>query len=85
MEKINEPLNLTTLLRQFEELKNLISNNNTKPHLTKRETAEFFDVSLNCITDWTRKGLIKAYYVGQRVYYKRTELESVLFNSKDVA
>lgn len=52
------------------------------PHLTRRQTAEFFGVSLNCVNDWTRKGILKAYKVGQRTYYKRSELMQVMFNQK---
>jgi excisionase family DNA binding protein len=52
------------------------------PHLTRRETAKFFGVSLNCINDWTRKGILRAYKVGQRTYFKRSELVQVMFNQK---
>lgn len=52
------------------------------PHLSRKETAKFFGVSLNCVNDWTRKGILKAYKVGQRTYYKRSELMQVMFNQK---
>ena len=49
-------------------------------HLTRQETAKYFDVSLNCINDWCKKGILTPYKVGQRTYFKRSECESVLFN-----
>jgi hypothetical protein len=52
------------------------------PHLTRRQTAEFFGVSLNCVNDWTRKGILTAFKVGQRTYYKRSDLLQVMFNQK---
>ncbi len=52
------------------------------PHLTRRETAKFFDVSLNCVNDWVRKGILKPYKVGQRTYFSRSELLQVMFNRK---
>jgi hypothetical protein len=52
------------------------------PHLTRRQTADFFGVSLNCVNDWTRKGILKSYKVGQRVFFKRSELLQVMFNQK---
>lgn len=61
---------------------NLKSGNDEKPNLTRKETAELFNVSLNCINDWTRKGFLTAYKVGQRTYYKRSECLQVMFNQK---
>jgi len=52
------------------------------PHLTRRQAAAFFDVSLNCINDWTRKGILKSYKVGQRTFYRRSELLQIMFNQK---
>jgi DNA-binding transcriptional regulator YiaG len=52
------------------------------PHLTRRQTAEFFGVSLNCVNDWERKGILKGYKVGQRKFFKRSELMQVMFNQK---
>ena len=79
---------LTTLIKEgikseLTELKNVLNPESLEsPHLTRRETAIFFGVSLNCINDWTRKGILKAYKVGQRTYFKRSELLQVMFNQK---
>ncbi len=53
---------------------------NRAEHLTRKETAQFFDISLNCLNDWCRKGIVTPYKVGQRTYFKKTELMHVLFN-----
>jgi hypothetical protein len=53
---------------------------NPKPHLTRKETAQYFGVSLNCINDWCNKGILIPYKVGQRTYFKRSELVQVMFN-----
>ena len=60
------------------KVKNLNSTN--KPHLTRKETAKFFDVSLNCINDWSKKGILEPKKVGQRTYFMKTDLLDVLFN-----
>lgn len=49
-------------------------------HLTRKETAQFFNISLNCLNDWCRKGIVTPYKVGQRTYFKRSELVHVIFN-----
>lgn len=79
---------LTNLIKEgikseLTELKKTLNNESLEsPHLTRRETAKYFGVSLNCINDWTRKGILKAYKVGQRTYFKRSELLQVMFNQK---
>ena len=55
-------------------------NQTDKPHLTRKETANFFDVSLNCINDWSKKGILKPIKVGQRTYFSKSHLLDVLFN-----
>ena len=59
------------------KIKNLISTD--KPHLTRKKTATFFDVSLNCINDWSKKESLKPFKVGQRTYFKKSDLLDVLF------
>ena len=71
---------LTTQLKEVFTSIELNPNSSNKPHLTRRETAQFFDVSLNCLNDWSKKGILKPFKVGQRVYYSRQECINVLFN-----
>jgi hypothetical protein len=68
-------------LQEFSQTSNQKTDNLT-PHLTRRETAKYFGVSLNCINDWCRKGILTPYKVGQRTYFKRSELVQVMFKHK---
>ena len=56
-----------------------------KEFLTRKETAEFFDVSVVTIHAWIKEGLITSYKMGNRTYFKRSELIEQLLNSKTVA
>ena len=56
-----------------------------KPHLTRKETAGFFDVSVNCINNWVNNGILSAYKVGQRTYFRKSELIEVMFNNQKIA
>ena len=47
-------------------------------YITRREVAKLFKISLVTVHDWTRKGLLSAYKIGNRVYYKRAEVEGAL-------
>ncbi len=55
----------------------------SKPHLTRKETAKFFGVSLNCINDWSNKRILKPKKVGQRTYSKKTDISMTLFGKED--
>jgi len=43
-------------------------------YLTRSEVAQLLKVDLSTIHNWTKKGKIKAYGIGNRVYYKRHEI-----------
>ena len=44
-------------------------------YLSRQEVADLLKVDLSTIHNWTKKGKLKAYGIGHRVYYKRQELE----------
>ena len=46
--------------------------------LTREETAKLLKVSLTTLWNWTKKGKIPAYGIGNRVYYKRGEIMNAL-------
>ena len=53
----------------------------TKELLTRKETAQFFDVSLVTIHDWCKSDILKPYKVGNRTYFKRVEVMEVVSRS----
>ena len=46
--------------------------------LTREETAKMLSVSLVTLWDWTRKDLIPAYRIGNKVRYKKSEVSEAL-------
>lgn len=74
----------TELLKFAANPKVKYLNLTNKPHLTRKETAKFFDVSLNCINDWSKKGILKPKKVGQRTYFKKTDILITLFGKEDI-
>jgi hypothetical protein len=46
--------------------------------LTREETLAFLKVDSTTLWNWTRKGKVKAYGLGKRRYYKKSELISGL-------
>lgn len=44
--------------------------------LTKREVAEYFQVSTKSIEGWTKSGWLKSYRIGNQIRFKRKEVEN---------
>lgn len=63
---------------QLTELKQNFEPKMPTEYLTRREVAEMLKCDLSTIHNWTKKGKIKPYGIGNRVYYKRHEVEAVL-------
>ncbi len=47
-------------------------------YMTRNEVRDYFCVDLSTIHNWTKRGKLKAYGFGGRVYYKRAEVEAGL-------
>lgn len=82
------PKELTALISEGVKthIENLLIQHSGQPaigkeFLSRKETAEFFGVSLVCIHDWIKKGIITPYKTGNRTYFNRAELVQQLFNS----
>jgi len=68
----------------FQELTKQIEVKNQKHEkefLTRAETAKFFNVSLVTIHDWQKNGILKVYKMGNRSFFKYSELLETLYNS----
>jgi len=80
-----ENLSSDLLLAQFKGLHNRIEHleKNLQPKeptklMTRQEVAEFLSIALVTVSDWTKKGILKSYKYGNRVYFKRSEVEAGL-------
>ena len=46
--------------------------------ITRKEVVSYLRVSFPTIDNWTKKGILRAYYMGNRVYYKKEEIFKTL-------
>ena len=60
--------NITELQKELE------SKKFTEELLTREETCQFLKIDSSTLWSWTNKGKVKAYGIGARRYYKRSEL-----------
>jgi excisionase family DNA binding protein len=66
------------LQNQLSEIKKHFEPKIPVEYLTRNELAEMLKCDLSTIHNWTKKGKLIPYGIGNRVYYKRSEVESVL-------
>lgn len=66
------------LENQLAELKNNFEPKVPTEYLTRSEVAEMLKCDLSTIHNWTVKGKLIPYGMGNRVYYKRHEIEAAL-------
>jgi hypothetical protein len=60
---------------QLDNLKTHFAPKEPTEYLTRKEVSDLFKVDISTIHNWTVKGILKAYSIGRRVYYKRDEIE----------
>ena len=72
----NEILNgVSDVLKGFA---NTLQTNDKDILLTREETSKLLSVSLVTLWDWTRKDIIPAYRIGNKVRYKKSEVLNAL-------
>ena len=70
------------IINRFKnELENLKSDFQPKQpteYLTRNQVKEMLNVDLSTIHNWTKRGKLQAYGIGNRIYYKRSEIEQAI-------
>jgi excisionase family DNA binding protein len=51
-------------------------------YLTREETANLLSIDKSTLWSWSKKGKLKAWSIGNRVYYKRSEIEQAIVELK---
>lgn len=60
----------------LKELKQYFQPKQPTEYLTRNEVKELLKIDLSSVHNWTKKGKLKSYGIGNRVYYKRSEVEA---------
>ena len=73
------------ILARLERLESLVlemKENNTPESpdqlLTREETATYLKIHISTLWHWSKKGILPSYGIGNRVYYKKSEVEEAL-------
>lgn len=50
----------------------------TEEYLTRQDVAELCQVDISTVNNWKNNGILNAYGLGGRVYFKRSEIEKAM-------
>ena len=76
-------INLSDIKKVLREVLEEKSNDFAKPvksedqeYLTRKEVAQLLKISLTTLNDWSKQGIVQSYRIGNRVLYKKKEIEN---------
>ena len=67
---------------EIEKLKKDFQPKEPTEYLTRHEVKDLLKCDLSTVHNWTVKGKLKPYGIGNRVYYKRSEVEAAIISLK---
>lgn len=68
--------------KRLEDLKKNFQPKEPTEYLTRNEVAKMLKINLSSVHNWTVHGILKAYQISGRVYYKRDEVENAIVELK---
>jgi len=63
---------------EVEKLKADFQPKQPTEFMTRNEVRDLLNVDLSTVHNWTKRGKLKAYGLGGRLYYKRAEVEEAI-------
>lgn len=66
------------LLIKMRQYLDQMGSNESDVYLTRTEAADFLKINLTTLWNWTNKGKIKSYGIGNRRYYNKKEIIELL-------
>jgi hypothetical protein len=73
---------LLGMKHELEVLKKEFQPKEPTEYLTRNEVKDLLKCNISSVHNWTVKGKLKAYGIGNRVFYKRSEVESAIISLK---
>ena len=64
--------------KELNELKKDFQPKEPTAYLSRREVKQMLGINLTTLNNWTKKGILTAYGIGGRIYYKRHEVEEAI-------
>ncbi|SNV42987.1 Helix-turn-helix domain [Chryseobacterium taklimakanense] len=64
--------------RLFDRLTKFLTDNAPKRYLSADEVCDRFGITKPTLHDWRRRGILRSYKLGSRVYYRFDEIENAM-------
>lgn len=71
-----------TVKKRLDELKENYKPKEPTDYLTRKEVSKLLKINVSSVHNWTVQGVLKAYQISGRVYYKRVEVETAIVELK---
>jgi excisionase family DNA binding protein len=68
---------------QLDEFKKHFNPIETNEYLSRSGVAKMLSVDLSTVHNWKTKGILTAYQIGGRVFFKRKEVENAIVKIKN--
>lgn len=68
---------------KLESFRESLTHEETQ-YLTRKEASAFLGVSISTIHQWCKKGILKPYRIGNRVRFKKKDIEETLLKSNEI-
>lgn len=84
-------INLSDIKKVLREVLEEKSNDFAKPvksedqeYLSRKDVAKLLKISLTTLNDWSKQGIVQAYRIGNRVLYKKIEIEDSVSKTQNL-
>lgn len=67
---------------ELELVKKDLQPKQPNSYLTRKEVAGMLKIDLSSLHNWSKKGILKPHQIGNRVYYKLSEVENAIVELK---
>jgi len=68
--------------KEIDILKKEYQPKNPTEFLSRNDVAKMLKINVSSVHNWTVQGVLKAYQISGRVYYKRVEIETAIVELK---
>ncbi len=69
---------LSEFRKEIQILKKEFQPKEPTTYLTRKEVAEMLSINLTTLWSWTKSGKLRAFSIGNRVFYRRSDVENAL-------
>jgi hypothetical protein len=59
-----------------------LNTKKTKEYLTRNDVSKMLQIDISTVHNWSKKGILSAYQIGGRIYYRSSDIENAIIKLK---